>query len=660
MKALRYFAAAAALVALAACNKEDMDLGGFSTDSDAVQITAGVGTPFTRSNPAGTTEADRTKFNAGDRISVKAEGQDAVTYTLTTGVWTPEGGKYLKWNAASETFSAYYPADIYDGTQTTVPADQHEEGHIAQADYMKSEGVVRKKSEGAVSLMLSRQTARIAISKIIWEKQYGADMQNIFSLVLCDGVSGDIKPYKAGSGTYYALLMPGNGAADETFIKVTVWDGNTEASKQDLIVKGIPALEAGKSYECSLTLGKELLTLSSVTVMDWTSGGVIGDDENMTEEHLGYTVTETEGVKTYIIHDEAGLSGVNRIMASDVNELSSNIILAANITLTGENNWTPIGNERNPYTGTFDGNGKTITGLHINNGSASYQGLIGYLVNGTVKDLTLADSRVTGRSDVGGVAGIINNLASITNVTVKDCEIHGNTTYVGGVIGSVIQGTISGATLLDSKVTSYGTNVGGIVGYSSGSSIENCLVQSSAGKTVTIDVTNNCAGGIVGYIRLGALISGCKVINDGVFNVRAGNQYAGGIAGEGEDCEIVACLVSEVNVTASACVGGIVGQSSSSCNLSGSYAYDCTTGTTPDAFTGVANIVGTNEGTVTSCYYHAYNDSWEDLVTPVPNSSGEFEPGTPVDWTTASENMNRNLTGYIWGGTYDAPTLTAR
>ncbi len=277
-------AIAAALISLAACRKDDR--GDFNTDPNAVRITAAISSPFTRSNPVGTTEADRIKFNEEDRISVKPEGQDAVTYTLTTGVWTPEGGKYLKWNADSEIFSAYYPAGTYDGTQTTVPADQHEEGHIAQADYMKCEGVVRDQSEGAVSLMLSRRTARIAISRIRWEEQYGADMQHIFSLVLCDGVSGDIKPYKAGSGTYYALLMPGSGAADETFVKLTVWDGNTEASKQDLIIKGIPALEAGKSYECSLTLGKELLAISSVTVMDWTSGGVIGDDENLTEEMI--------------------------------------------------------------------------------------------------------------------------------------------------------------------------------------------------------------------------------------------------------------------------------------------------------------------------------------------------------------------------------------
>ncbi len=294
MKALRYFTAAAALVALAACNKEDMDLGGFNSDPNAVRITAGVGTPFTRSNPVGTNEADRTKFNAGDRISVKTEGQDAITYTLTTGVWTPEGGKYLKWNAASETFSAYYPAGTYDGTQTTVPADQHEEGHIAQADYMKCERVVRDKSEGTVSLTLSRQTARIAISQLRWAEQYGTDMQHIFSLVLCDGVSGDIKPYKAGSGTYYALLMPGNGAADETFIKITVWDGNTEDSKQDLIVRGIPALEAGKSYECTLTLGKEFLGINSVTVMDWPSGGVISDDENLTEEVITYEYVDLD------------------------------------------------------------------------------------------------------------------------------------------------------------------------------------------------------------------------------------------------------------------------------------------------------------------------------------------------------------------------------
>ncbi len=666
MKAIRYFTAAAALVALVACNNED--LGGFNTDPNAVQIIAGVGAPFTRSNPAGTTEADRMKFNAGDRISVKAEGQDAVTYTLGVedAVWTPDAGKYLKWNADSETFSAYYPADSYDGTQTTVPADQHEEGHIAQADYMKCEGVVRYKSEGAVSLTLSRQTARIAISEIRWEEQYGTDMQHIFSIALCDGVSGDIKPYKAGSGTYYALLMPGSGAADETFIKITVWDGNTEDSKQDLIVKGIPALEAGKSYECSLTLGKELLAISSVTVMDWTSGGVIGDDENSTEEHLGYTVTETEGVKTYIVEDAFGLKAVNRIMTTDVNELSSNIILAANITLTGENNWTPIGNSNNPYTGIFNGNQKTITGLHINNETADRQALIGYLEGGTVKDLTLADSKITGKSYVGGVVGYPLNSFSITNVTVRDCEINGTGSYVGGVIGcSTGSGTISGATLLDSEVTAdFGA--GGIVGETTNlnCNIENCLVQSNTGKSVTI-ISNDRVGGIAGRSR--GPIFGCKVINGGELTIRTNGSDGGGIAGYANS-DVAACLVLGANVTAQENIGGIVGfYNAFGGLLSGNYAYCCTTGETPEAFAGAANVVGMvreQYGDVSSCYYRAYNDSDElKLVTKVEYdyTSGELSPGTPVDWGTACANMNNEylVEGYVWDGTYDAPTLTA-
>ncbi len=280
-------------LALVACNK-DSELSTFASDPNAVHIQATIGTlqqgPWHKpaSNPTGITEANRTKFNAGDRISVQTDGQSAVTYVLgVEDVWKPEvEGSYLKWNKASQTFSAYYPADIYDGTQTTVPTDQHEEGHIAQADYMKCERLVWDKSIGAVEFEMQRQTARIVISQIKWAEQYSSDMQNIFSITLCDGVSGDIKPYKAGSGTYYALLMPGSESVDETFIKITVWDGNTVDSKENLIIRGIPELEAGYSYECSLTLGKAVASLGSITVSDWTIGGILGDEENMTEEVL--------------------------------------------------------------------------------------------------------------------------------------------------------------------------------------------------------------------------------------------------------------------------------------------------------------------------------------------------------------------------------------
>ena len=57
-----------------------------------------------------------------------------------------------------------------------------------------------------------------------------------------------------------------------------------------------------------------------------------------------------------------------------------NITLDTDLTLTGE--WTPIGTESQPYTGTFNGKDKTITGLTVNQEGTNYVGLIGYLGSG--------------------------------------------------------------------------------------------------------------------------------------------------------------------------------------------------------------------------------------------------------------------------------------
>ena len=46
-----------------------------------------------------------------------------------------------------------------------------------------------------------------------------------------------------------------------------------------LLVKGIPALSASNSYTYALTVGKNMITISSVTVENWYDGGpVIADN----------------------------------------------------------------------------------------------------------------------------------------------------------------------------------------------------------------------------------------------------------------------------------------------------------------------------------------------------------------------------------------------
>ena len=127
----KLFLTAAALLLVAACTKEDPGAA-FRSDPDAVRITAQVGDGLsggfvsTRSNPVSEILVEQAAFKAGDRISVTADGQKKVVYTLAdAGSWNPEAGKYLKWTSRTMTFSACYPAAEGVSTERfTVPADQ--------------------------------------------------------------------------------------------------------------------------------------------------------------------------------------------------------------------------------------------------------------------------------------------------------------------------------------------------------------------------------------------------------------------------------------------------------------------------------------------------------------------------------------------------------
>ena len=152
-------------------------------------------------------------------------------------------------------------------------------------------------------------------------------------------------------------------------------------------------------------------------------------------------------------------------------------------SLHGGTSWNPIGSFSNSYKGTFDGNGKTISGLYIGT-TANNQGLFGYVgTGGTVKDLTVSGT-VTGTGDyVGGVVGYNNG-------TVENCYNTGSVSgldSVGGVAGWN-DGSVENC--YNTGKVSGGAGVGGVVGYNS-STVENCY---NIGE-----VSGSPVGGVVGY-----------------------------------------------------------------------------------------------------------------------------------------------------------------
>lgn len=85
---------------------------------------------------------------------------------------------------------------------------------------------------------------------------------------------------------------------------------------------------------------------------------------------------------------------------------SSNSLACAKLTadiLCNDQDWTPIGGNLQPYAGTFDGDGHTITGLSNSSNSSDYAGLFGYVGSqGVVRNVTLVNATITGKN-VGAI-----------------------------------------------------------------------------------------------------------------------------------------------------------------------------------------------------------------------------------------------------------------
>ena len=267
-------AAMTMILALSACSESEDLLSAFHSDPNAVRITAQVGKAsangFTRSNPLGATEADQKKFNDGDMISVQADGQDAVTYQLNNNEWQPQGGKFLKWESETMNFTAYYPA-TFNGT-INQPTEYNSLESLAAADFMSFSGpqTNTKDNNNQLTLTMERKMARVVVEIAGFNDQYaGATIDNVNSLSICG-----VKAYKHSDNKFYALIKPCAAQSSATFISLDVAEGASKTTTETLA--GIPELTAGKSYTYQLTVGKDKVSVSGITVKDWTTGDITG------------------------------------------------------------------------------------------------------------------------------------------------------------------------------------------------------------------------------------------------------------------------------------------------------------------------------------------------------------------------------------------------
>ena len=582
-------AAAALLLATAACTKDELADGDRLPEGqyplEIARITLSVeggeaqpwGAPATRVSEDG--DGKSSTFDADDKFAVQIDGEGEVgTYTVQDD-GSAEAEIPLYWSDRDEdhTVTAWYPAT--DGTLDL--GDQSQSlayllGATGTGDY-----------QTPVTLSFTHALAKVRVTPTDDALGEVQSLQ-LYAYTQCTYEKGTVV-----QGSQEGWIEMKKCEYTENGNAITCWEAN--------VVPGytITKLQANGTEERNLSAA---ITPEAGKFYNIT----LNKDKGYTDDGQGnYTVTSAEGLKN---------------IAKLVNEewkLGINITLTADIDLKGID-WTPIGKDDNKaYTGTFDGNGKTITGLTVT-GSYKYAGLFGDIdENGTVKNVVLEGVQITSDNSSGSVGGVAGDSWG----TIENCSVSGSvsgTTFAGGVVGSQRGGSITGC---NSSATVKGVIfAGGIAGETnSGASLTGCYATGDV--TVENDGTNNShAGGVVGY-NGGGTLTACYATGS-VTGSGSGTIYVGGVTGSNNFGILTACYHAKEDVSGpTGTTGGVAGRNFKGSMSGGGIITACYWGDNPD--TGI----GYNEGGSTTI---------------------ETTKVTDGDWLDAVAQMNAALSGKGW------------
>ena len=207
-------------------------------------------------------------------------------------------------------------------------------------------------------------------------------------------------------------------------------------------------------------------------------------------------------------------------LAQEVNEGRGKMysaVLTGDINLENEA-WTPIGKSSSyPFSGSFDGQGYTISGLNVTASTSGDYGLFGYGQECTIQNVTVEGQvQISGSGNSSyGIAGILGRFYG-TSGGVENCINRANVSggqNVGGIVGYVFGGYSTASKYIRNcanlgAVAASGNNTGGIAGYVYGqAALENCY------NTGSVSGGGWRSGGTVAYLNSSyATVQNCYTI----------------------------------------------------------------------------------------------------------------------------------------------------
>lgn len=313
------------------------------------------------------------------------------------------------------------------------------------------------------------------------------------------------------------------------------------------------------------------------------SNGTYGEDSlkaiqaefNQRVEEIERLMTSTEynGIKLFkesgsnfiqdvepLTYDEAIAEGYTVIdsvedLKSIKSDLDGKYILMSDIDLSGED-WNPIGDLSNPFTGEFNGNGYTISSLYLNNNTKDYYGLFGKIQDARISNVGIENANVTGQRYTALLAGYSNNSEII------NCYVTGNVSGysdVGALVGYNTNSSSIDSCYAMSDVVGSNYRIGGLVGYNTVNSSVNYsfaqgnvfgdsqvggFVGSNNGSTILQSFSD---GQINGNSELGAFAGSndSGTINSSYWNTE-NSQAAAGV-GQGDSTGLIGTTIDDIN-----------------------------------------------------------------------------------------------------------------
>lgn len=599
-------AAAALLLATAACTKDELADGDRLPEGqyplEIARITLGVeggeaqpwGAPATRVSENG--DGTGSVFSAGDRFAVQINAEEGIYIVQDDGSIKAESPLY--WSDSGEhTVTAWYPAtggtlDLSDQSQSLA----YLLGGSGTGDYLTP-----------VTLTFAHRLAKVRVTPT------GDALSEVQSLQLYTYTQCTYEKGTVVQGSQEGWIEMKRCEYTENGVSFTCWEANVVPGYE---ITKLMANNDNKERDLSSAITPEAGSYYNIT---------LDKDKGYTDDGQGnYTVTSAEGLKN---------------IAKLVNEewnLSIDITLTSDIDLSGID-WTPIGIDYNHrYAGTFDGNGKTITGLTVTT-SDQYAGLFGCIGSGgTVKNVTLEGVQITTTyiyGSAGGVAG--DSYGNIENCSVSgSVSGSGSSSDVGGVVGYQHGGFLTGCS---SSATVKGTKrAGGMAGVTNnGATLTACYATGDV-TLVSNGTDSYFAGGVVGFNGGGTLTACYATGNVTGTGTGSGSIYVGGVTGDNASGTLTACYHAAETVSGrdGATTGGVTGRN-----------YD--------ANVGIPSI--------TACYWQ--NNQAQGIGN---NQAGTGDGTTKVDgpttWQTAVDAMNTALQSasseWRYELTGELPTLT--